>query len=120
MRVEQLLKLGTWTLCEASGQSNISFTTKLRPAWPGARMAGPAWPVVCAPGDNLAIHHGLASAPEGSVLIVDGAGVETGYWGEGLTGQAQYAKRAGLVSNGCGRVCGAVPAGGTSRGRRLC
>lgn len=110
--MEQLLKLGTSTLCEASGQSNISFTTKLRPAWPGARMAGPAWPVVCAPGDNLAIHHGLASAPEGSVLIVDGAGVETGYWGEVLTVQAQYAKLAGLVINGCVRDVDAIQARG--------
>jgi 4-hydroxy-4-methyl-2-oxoglutarate aldolase len=101
--MEQLLKLGSSTLCEASGLANISFGTKLRPVWQGAAMTGPAWPVRCAPGDNLAIHHGLATAPKGSVLVVDGAGVETGYWGEVLTVQAQTAGLAGLVINGCVR-----------------
>jgi 4-hydroxy-4-methyl-2-oxoglutarate aldolase len=110
--MEHLLKLGSSTLCEASGLDNISFGTKLRPVWPGAAMAGPAWPVRCAPGDNLAIHHGLATAPKGSVLVVDGAGVETGYWGEVLTVQAQAAGLAGLVINGCVRDIDAMQARG--------
>jgi len=71
--MDDLVKLGTSTLCEASGLQNISFVEALRPVWTGARMAGPAWPVRCAPGDNLAIHHGLTTAPEGSVLVIDGA-----------------------------------------------
>ena len=110
--MEQLLELGSSTLCEASRLGNISFGTKLRPVWPGAAMAGPAWPVRCAPGDNLAIHHGLATAPKGSVLVVDGAGVETGYWGEVLTVQAQAAGLAGLVINGCVRDIDAMQARG--------
>ncbi len=110
--MEHLIKLGSSTLCEASGLDNISFGTKLRPVWPGAAMAGPAWPVRCAPGDNLAIHHGLATAPKGSVLVVEGAGVETGYWGEVLTVQAQAAGLAGLVINGCVRDIDAMQARG--------
>jgi len=108
--MEPLLKLGSSTLCEASGLDNISFATWLRPVWQGAAMAGPAWPVRCAPGDNLAIHHGLATAPKGSVLVVDGAGVATGYWGEVLTVQAQAAGLAGLLINGCVRDIDAMQA----------
>ena len=110
--MEELLRLGTSTLYEAAGLDNVSFGAKLRPVWPGAAMAGPAWPVRCAPGDNLAIHHGLASAPEGSVLVVDGAGVEVGYWGEVLTVQAQAGGLAGLVINGCVRDIDALRARG--------
>ena len=105
-----VLTLGTSTLCEASGLTNISFKTALRPVWPGAKMVGPAWPVRCAPGDNLAIHHGLASAPEGSVLVIDGAGVQAGYWGEVLTVQAQAAGLAGMIINGCVRDIDAIQA----------
>ena len=104
------LTLGTSTLCEASGLTNASFKTALRPVWAGAKMAGPAWPVRCAPGDNLAIHHGLATAPEGSVLVIDGAGVETGYWGEVLTVQAQAAGLVGMIINGCVRDIDAMEA----------
>ena len=46
--MDELLKLGTSTLCEASGLQNISFVEALRPVWRGARMAGLAWPVRCA------------------------------------------------------------------------
>ena len=108
--MDNLLKLGTSTLCEASGLQNVSFVEALRPVWTGARMAGPAWPVRCAPGDNLAIHHGLATAPEGSILVIDGAGVSTGYWGEVLTVQAQAAKLVGMVINGCVRDIDALEA----------
>ncbi len=77
---------------------------RLRPAWPGARLAAPAYPVSCTPGDNLAVHVGVARAPAGSVLVVDvGDEHERGYWGEVLTTAAESRRVAGLVIDGCVR-----------------
>ena len=44
---------------------------RIKAAWPGARVAAPAFPVRCTPGDNLAVHVAVAEAPAGSVLVVD-------------------------------------------------
>jgi 4-hydroxy-4-methyl-2-oxoglutarate aldolase len=64
-------------------------------------VSGPAYPVRCTPGDNLAIHVAAARAPEGSVLVVDvGDVAERGYWGEVLTRGAQARGLAGLVIDG--------------------
>ncbi len=82
---------------------------RLRPAWPGARVAAPAFPVSCTPGDNLAVHVGVARAPAGSVLVVDvGDERERGYWGEVLTTAAEARALAGLVIDGCVRDTAAL------------
>jgi 4-hydroxy-4-methyl-2-oxoglutarate aldolase len=74
---------------------------RIRPAWAGARMVGPAVPVVCTPGDNLAVHVAVAQAPAGSVLVVDVGDIpELGYWGEVLTTGAQARGLLGLVIDG--------------------
>src|SRR4029453_3801893 len=101
---------------------------RIRPAWPGARVAAPAFPVECTPGDNLAIHVGVARAPPrprarrpprrracarrlggrpppaGPALVASvGDGRELGYWGEVLTTAAEARALAGLVIDGCVR-----------------
>lgn len=44
----------------------------IRPMWAGMpRVAGPAFTVRCAPGDNLMLHAAIYRAPVGSVLVVD-------------------------------------------------
>jgi len=63
-------KLGSSTLYEASGLPISSVDPAIRTVWPGASVAGPAYPVECAPGDNLAIHIAMEKAPRGSVLVV--------------------------------------------------
>jgi 4-hydroxy-4-methyl-2-oxoglutarate aldolase len=69
--------------------------------WPGARIAAPAYPVRCSPGDNLAIHVAVAAAPPGSALVVDvGDDDAFGYWGEVLTTAAMSRRIAGLVIDG--------------------
>ena len=71
---------------------------RVRAAWPGARLAAPAFTVQCAPADNLAIHVGVVSAPAGSALVVQVDGVpERGYWGEVLATAAEARGLAGLV-----------------------
>jgi 4-hydroxy-4-methyl-2-oxoglutarate aldolase len=65
---------------------------------------GPAFTVVCAPGDNLAVHVAVAEAPEGSVLCVEVEGQQQlGWWGEVLTTGAQSRNLAGLVIDACVR-----------------
>ena len=86
---------------------------RIKAAWPGARLAAPAVPVKCAPGDNLAIHVAVAKAPSGSVLVADVGDVnERGYWGEVLTTGAAARGLVGLVIDGCVRDVEALQARG--------
>ena len=72
-------------------------------------MAAPAYPVRCNPGDNLAIHVAVTTAPAGSVLVVDvGRVPDRGYWGEVLTTGALARGLAGLVIDGGVRDVGAL------------
>src|SRR5262245_16645289 len=103
-----LLELGAATLGESGGRA---MRNCVRAAWPGAVLAAPAFPVRCAPGDNLAIHVGVTRAPAGSALVVDvGDERELGYWGEVLTTAAEARGVAGLVIDGCVRDVAALEA----------
>ena len=76
-------------------------------------MAAPAYPVGCTPGDNLAVHVAVTTAPRGSVLVVDvGQVADRGYWGEVLTTAAEAAGLAGLVLDGGVRDVAALEAHG--------
>ena len=93
-----LLVLGAATLGESGGRP---MRPRLRPVWKGARISAPAYPVRCTPGDNLAIHVAVTTAPAGSALVVDvGDEEEFGYWGEVLTTGAEARRLAGLIIDG--------------------
>lgn len=101
-----LLELGTATLGESGAEA---MPPRLRPIWRGARLAAPAYPVRCTPGDNLAVHVAVTVAPAGHALVVDvGDLAERGYWGEVLTTAAQARAIAGLVIDGCVRDVAAL------------
>jgi 4-hydroxy-4-methyl-2-oxoglutarate aldolase len=105
-----LLELGAATLGESGGRA---LRARIGPAWPGARLAAPAFPVRCTPGDNLAVHVGVVAAPPGSALVVDVGDVrELGYWGEVLTTAAESHGLLGLVIDGCVRDTAALAAHG--------
>jgi 4-hydroxy-4-methyl-2-oxoglutarate aldolase len=92
---DDLSSLGAATLGESGGEP---MGPRVRAAWPGARLAAPAFTVQCPPADNLAIHVGVVSAPAGSALVVQVDGVpERGYWGEVLATAAEARGLAGLV-----------------------
>lgn len=95
----ELLRLGSATLYEASGQ-DCFLDAAFRPAWDGAEIVGRAVPVAAQAGDNLALHHGLEAAGPGDVLVVDGGGAPFGYWGEVMAVAAQARGIAGLVIDG--------------------
>lgn len=101
-----LLQLGAATVGESGGRP---LASRLRPVWPGAEVVGVAFAVVCAPGDNLAVHAAVAEAPAGSVLCVEVEGQpQLGWWGEVLTTGAQARGIAGLVIDACIRDVGAL------------
>jgi 4-hydroxy-4-methyl-2-oxoglutarate aldolase len=105
-----LAVLGAATLGESGGRA---AHRRLRPAWAGATLAAPAYPVGCTPGDNLAVHVAVTKAPRGSVLVVDvGQVVDRGYWGEVLTTAAEAAGLTGLVLDGGVRDVRALEAHG--------
>lgn len=87
------------TLYEASGLP-IACDPGLRAAWPGARLAGPAYTVRGVGGDNLALHNAVISAPPGHVLVVDVQGAAHGHWGEVLAVAAQVRGLVGLIIDG--------------------
>src|SRR5665647_2093506 len=91
----ELLELGAATLGESGGHA---MRARVHAAWPGARLAAPAFPVRCTPGDNLAIHVAVARAAAGDALVVDVGDVPgRGYFGEVLTTAAQARGIVGLV-----------------------
>jgi 4-hydroxy-4-methyl-2-oxoglutarate aldolase len=93
-----LAALGAATLGESGA---TTMPPRIRPVWPGATVAAPAYPVRCAPGDNLAIHVAVTRAPSGAVLVVDVGDVsDRGYWGEVLTTGALSRGIGGLVIDG--------------------
>jgi 4-hydroxy-4-methyl-2-oxoglutarate aldolase len=108
--LETARQLGASTLHEASGLPGSAVAPAIRPAWPGAALAGPAYPVECAPGDNLAIHIALETVPRGSVLVVATGSFLAGYWGEVLTVAAEAAGVVGLVIDGGVRDVAALAA----------
>ena len=105
-----LARLGSATIGESGGRA---AHRRLRPSWAGAALAAPAYPVGCTPGDNLAVHVAVTTAPRGSVLVVDvGQVADRGYWGEVLTTAAEAAGLAGLVLDGGVRDVAALEAHG--------
>lgn len=89
--------LGAATLGETGG---LPMDPRVHAVWRGAKVSGPAFPVVCSPTDNLGVHVAVAEAPAGSVLVVSVEGAPRGYWGEVLTTAAQARAIAGLVIDG--------------------
>lgn len=96
------------TLYESAGQRGM-VDPSISPAWSGAKVCGQAMTAKGAPGDNLVLHHAVAMAPPGSVIVADiGSYLGAGAWGEILTVAAQARNIAGLVVNGAVRDIEAI------------
>lgn len=91
---------GTASVHEAAGRTG-ALPSYIRPLSAAMRLAGPALPVRCPPGDNLWIHKALVAASPGDILVVEcGRGEEFGYWGEIMATAAIARGVAGLVITG--------------------
>jgi regulator of RNase E activity RraA len=64
------------------------------------RIAGPAYPVRCAPGDNLMLHAAIYRASPGSVIVVEAGDVDYAVSGGNVCAVAQRRGVAGFVVDG--------------------
>lgn len=97
--------MGAATLHEAMGRRGV-MPHHLKPANPAFRVSGPAFPVLCREGSNLAVHQAIYAAAPGDVLVVhiEASGPdEYGYVGEIMAEAAKARGLAGLVIDGCVR-----------------
>lgn len=73
----------------------------IRPLWPEMpRVAGPAYPVRCPPGDNLMVHAAIHRAPPGSVIVVDAGDASYAVAGGNVCRVAQKRGIAAFVIDG--------------------
>jgi 4-hydroxy-4-methyl-2-oxoglutarate aldolase len=68
--VDRFAGLGVATTHEASGRAPNLMKTYMRPAWPGARIAGTVVTALTQPGDNWMIHVAAEQCRVGDVLVV--------------------------------------------------
>lgn len=73
----------------------------IRPLWPDMpRLVGPAFPVYCAPGDNLMLHAAIYRAKPGSVIVVQAGDTDYAVAGGNVCAVAQQHGIAGFVIDG--------------------
>jgi regulator of RNase E activity RraA len=90
----------TTVLADVLGREQV-MDTGLRPLWPaGRRVAGPAFTVVCAPGDNLMLHAAIYRAPPGSVLACEAGTTQYAVAGGNVCAVAARRGIAALVVDG--------------------
>ncbi|HEU5332240.1 MAG TPA: RraA family protein [Actinocrinis sp.] len=99
------------TLADVLGRAQV-MDAGIRPLWPSDRIAGPAFTVRCAPGDNLMLHAAIHRAPAGSVIVVEAGDMDYAVAGGNVCAVAQRRGIAGFVVDGVIRDLGEVRAAG--------
>lgn len=110
--IREALALSAATLHEAAGKVG-ALPHSIKPLSANARVCGRAFPVRCAAGENLALHHAIVQASAGDVIVADCDGLTAfGYWGDVMTAAALARGIAGLVITGGVRDSLAIVASG--------
>ncbi len=105
-------QLSTTTLADVVGRAR-TMDTGIRPLWTGApRVAGPAYPVRCPPGDNLMLHAAIYRAAAGAVIVVESGERNCALAGGNVCAVAQQRGIAGFVLDGLVRDIGEIRAQG--------
>jgi regulator of RNase E activity RraA len=93
-------KLSPTTLADALTRDQV-MDLGIRPLWPGMpRVAGPAYPVRCPPGDNLMVHAAIYRAAPGAILVVEAGDVAYAVAGGNVCAVAQRRGIAAFVVDG--------------------
>lgn len=74
--VDRLAKLPAANIGDAMDRLGVADSA-IQAVWPGAKLAGPAFPVWTRPGDNKGIHAALQLARPGDVIVVAGGADES-------------------------------------------
>lgn len=97
---EDLVKLPTGNVADSAGRDSV-MESRIKPIDPASKMIGRAVTVECFPGDNLALHQGMAAAEVGDVLVFDLKGfTEAGHFGDMMATACRYKGIAGVVIDG--------------------
>jgi 4-hydroxy-4-methyl-2-oxoglutarate aldolase len=93
-------EIPTTVLADLLGRTQV-MDRRIRPLWsPMPRLAGPAFTVTCAPGDNLMLHAAIYRAAPGSVLVVAGGDADYAVAGGNVCAVAQRRGIAAFVVDG--------------------
>jgi regulator of RNase E activity RraA len=86
------------------GEGRVGVLLGFEPAWPAARVLGPAFTAQGGPGDNLALHHAVAQAAPGDVIVLAVGGERRRAHCGGIVATAARTRGvAGLVVDGAVR-----------------
>ncbi|HST73392.1 MAG TPA: methyltransferase [Kocuria rosea] len=101
--VTRLAALPAANIGDAMERLGVADST-IQAIWPGAKLAGPAFPVWVRAGDNQGIHRALPLARPGDVIVVAGQGDTTrALLGELIGERAISAGIAGFALDGAAR-----------------
>lgn len=99
--IEAYRQIPSATIHEAGGRKGF-IDPAIKPINRGMRICGPAFTVLCAPGDNLMLHKALEKAKPGDIIVASvGGGYEYGYFGGLMAVSAMARKVGGLAIDGC-------------------
>ncbi|GAA3579580.1 hypothetical protein GCM10022222_75470 [Amycolatopsis ultiminotia] len=98
---DEFADVPTTTLADLLGRGRV-LDGGVRPLWgpPVPRVAGPAYPVRCPPGDNLMLHAAIYRAPAGSVVVAESGDLGYALAGGNVCAVAQRRGIAGFVLDG--------------------
>jgi len=92
--------LSPTTLADVLGREQV-MDISVRPLWSSIqRVAGPAFTVRCAPGDNLMLHAAIYQADPGSILVVESGDVDFALAGGNVCAVAHRRGITALVTDG--------------------